>query len=160
MGNHTSEIKIKVGLDENKVPEKMHWSAPDGGVDSAGEARTRARQIDPGEALQCGQQQFDLSAPLALVGLEHLDRDPALDRGRGALSHVAERQRPRRGDHGDRHHDRDQPRHRPAHPRLRNHRGIARGTERAPAAPDAVLDHRWGGFSLGAAHAERPLRGG
>lgn len=34
MGNHTSEIKIKVGLDENKVPEKMHWSAPDGGVDN------------------------------------------------------------------------------------------------------------------------------
>ena len=28
----TSEIKINVTLDENKVPEKMHWSAEDGGV--------------------------------------------------------------------------------------------------------------------------------
>lgn len=29
---HTSEIKINVTLDNNKVPEKMHWSAEDGGV--------------------------------------------------------------------------------------------------------------------------------
>lgn len=28
----TSEIKITVGLDENQIPEKMHWSASDGGV--------------------------------------------------------------------------------------------------------------------------------
>ncbi len=32
MANHTSEIKIQVGLDENKVPEKLHWTAPDGGI--------------------------------------------------------------------------------------------------------------------------------
>ena len=32
MGQHTSEIKINVELDENKVPEKLNWSAPDGGV--------------------------------------------------------------------------------------------------------------------------------
>ncbi len=28
----TSEIKIKVGLDENKIPEELHWSAPGGDV--------------------------------------------------------------------------------------------------------------------------------
>ncbi|MBX2828344.1 MAG: gliding motility protein GldC [Flavobacteriaceae bacterium] len=32
MSVHTSEIKINVELDENKIPEKLHWSAPDGGV--------------------------------------------------------------------------------------------------------------------------------
>ncbi len=29
---HTSEIKLQVGLDENKIPETIHWSAEDGGV--------------------------------------------------------------------------------------------------------------------------------
>jgi len=29
---HTSEIKLTVGLDENRVPEELHWSAEDGGV--------------------------------------------------------------------------------------------------------------------------------
>lgn len=29
---HTSTIKIQVGLDENKVPEALTWTAPDGGV--------------------------------------------------------------------------------------------------------------------------------
>ncbi|MEM7086793.1 MAG: gliding motility protein GldC [Bacteroidota bacterium] len=32
MSVHTSEIKIKVGLDENKIPEELHWSAPGGDV--------------------------------------------------------------------------------------------------------------------------------
>ena len=27
-----SEIKITIELDENKVPEKLHWTAPDGGI--------------------------------------------------------------------------------------------------------------------------------
>lgn len=31
---HTSEIKLKVGLDENRVPEKLSWSAEDGGIDN------------------------------------------------------------------------------------------------------------------------------
>ncbi|MGB6151320.1 MAG: gliding motility protein GldC [Pricia sp.] len=31
---HTSEIKLKVGLDENRVPEKLTWSAEDGGIDN------------------------------------------------------------------------------------------------------------------------------
>lgn len=30
-----SEIKIEVALDENKIPEKLHWSAADGGIDNA-----------------------------------------------------------------------------------------------------------------------------
>ena len=34
MAAHTSEINIKVGLDENKIPEKLSWSAPDGGVNN------------------------------------------------------------------------------------------------------------------------------
>ncbi|CAM2793726.1 protein involved in gliding motility GldC [Flavobacterium succinicans] len=29
---HTSEIKFQVELDENRVPEKLSWSAEDGGV--------------------------------------------------------------------------------------------------------------------------------
>ncbi len=33
MSNHTSEITLKVDLDENRVPEKLHWSAPGGGVE-------------------------------------------------------------------------------------------------------------------------------
>lgn len=27
-----SEIKITIELDENKVPEKLNWTAPDGGI--------------------------------------------------------------------------------------------------------------------------------
>lgn len=30
---HTSHITIKVGLDENKIPEMLRWSAEDGGID-------------------------------------------------------------------------------------------------------------------------------
>ncbi len=29
---HTSEIKFTVGLDENKVPEEITWTAEDGGI--------------------------------------------------------------------------------------------------------------------------------
>ncbi|WP_222983351.1 gliding motility protein GldC [Flagellimonas meishanensis] len=31
---HTSEIKLKVGLDENRIPEELTWSAEDGGVEN------------------------------------------------------------------------------------------------------------------------------
>ena len=31
---HTSKIEIIVGLDENKVPEKLNWSANDGDIDN------------------------------------------------------------------------------------------------------------------------------
>lgn len=27
-----TQVKIDVGLDENNIPEEMHWTAPDGGV--------------------------------------------------------------------------------------------------------------------------------
>ncbi len=30
----TSEIKLVIELDENRVPEKLNWSAPDGGVNN------------------------------------------------------------------------------------------------------------------------------
>lgn len=29
---HRSEIKIAIELDENRVPEKIFWTAPDGGI--------------------------------------------------------------------------------------------------------------------------------
>jgi gliding motility-associated protein GldC len=32
MKSHTSEIKINVTLDENKIPEALRWTAEDGGV--------------------------------------------------------------------------------------------------------------------------------
>jgi gliding motility-associated protein GldC len=32
MAKHTSDITINVGLDENKIPEKLKWSAEDGGI--------------------------------------------------------------------------------------------------------------------------------
>jgi len=32
---HQSEIKFTVGLDENKVPEEINWTAKDGGIDNA-----------------------------------------------------------------------------------------------------------------------------
>lgn len=31
---HTSEITLKVGLDENRVPEELSWSAEDGGIEN------------------------------------------------------------------------------------------------------------------------------
>lgn len=34
MANITSEIKFLVELDENRVPEKLNWSAQDGGIDN------------------------------------------------------------------------------------------------------------------------------
>ena len=31
---HVSEIVLRVGLDDNRVPEKLSWSAQDGGVNN------------------------------------------------------------------------------------------------------------------------------
>ena len=31
---HHSEIKFTVGLDENKVPEQLNWTAKDGGINN------------------------------------------------------------------------------------------------------------------------------
>ena len=33
MAAHTSEISLQIELDENRVPEKINWTAPDSGVD-------------------------------------------------------------------------------------------------------------------------------
>ncbi|AWM14080.1 gliding motility protein GldC [Flavobacterium sediminis] len=35
MTNKRSDIKISVELDENQIPEKLKWTAKDGGVDQA-----------------------------------------------------------------------------------------------------------------------------
>jgi len=32
--NHKSTIKLNVELDENRIPEKLNWTAQDGGVDN------------------------------------------------------------------------------------------------------------------------------
>tara|TARA_B100000809_G_C15109572_1_gene520051 strand:+ start:1127 stop:1462 length:336 start_codon:yes stop_codon:yes gene_type:complete len=32
MANRTSKIELNIDLDENKVPEKLHWTAEDGGI--------------------------------------------------------------------------------------------------------------------------------
>jgi gliding motility-associated protein GldC len=34
MANTTSEIKFIVELDENRIPEKLNWSAQDGGIEN------------------------------------------------------------------------------------------------------------------------------
>jgi len=31
---HTSEITLRVALDDNRVPEKLSWSAQDGGIEN------------------------------------------------------------------------------------------------------------------------------
>lgn len=31
---HTSDINLTVELDENRIPEKLKWTAKDGGVDN------------------------------------------------------------------------------------------------------------------------------
>ena len=31
---HNSQINFKIGLDENKVPEEISWSAKDGGIEN------------------------------------------------------------------------------------------------------------------------------
>jgi gliding motility-associated protein GldC len=32
MANHTSKIELNIQLDENRVPEKLNWTAQDGGI--------------------------------------------------------------------------------------------------------------------------------
>lgn len=32
---HTSKIKFNVGLDENKIPETIFWTAEDGGIENS-----------------------------------------------------------------------------------------------------------------------------
>ena len=35
MSKKTSNITLTVGLDDNQVPEKLHWTAEDGGITNA-----------------------------------------------------------------------------------------------------------------------------
>ena len=32
MSNHKSKIELQVELDENRIPEKLYWTAKDGGI--------------------------------------------------------------------------------------------------------------------------------
>ena len=36
---HQSDITIRISLDEEKMPESIHWQAPDGGVEGMQEAK-------------------------------------------------------------------------------------------------------------------------
>lgn len=51
MANTTSEIKFIVELDENRIPEKLKWSAQDGGVDNE-EAKAMMVSIWDAKALE------------------------------------------------------------------------------------------------------------
>jgi gliding motility-associated protein GldC len=54
---HTSEIKFKIGLDENKIPEAISWSAEDGGV---GESDSKALMISVWDHIQKDTLRMDL----------------------------------------------------------------------------------------------------
>ncbi|MEH6535401.1 MAG: gliding motility protein GldC [Psychroserpens sp.] len=47
--NYTSTIELKVELDENKVPEKLHWTAEDGGISNE-EAKAMMLTVWDGKA--------------------------------------------------------------------------------------------------------------
>jgi gliding motility-associated protein GldC len=34
MASHTSKIELDITLDENRIPEKLAWTADDGGIDN------------------------------------------------------------------------------------------------------------------------------
>ena len=54
---HTSEIKFTVGLDENKVPEAISWTAEDGGIDNS---ESKALMISVWDHLQKDTLRMDL----------------------------------------------------------------------------------------------------
>lgn len=54
---HTSEIKFKIGLDENKIPEAISWSAEDGGVS---ESDSKALMISVWDHVQKDTLRMDL----------------------------------------------------------------------------------------------------
>ncbi|MFT4780468.1 MAG: gliding motility-associated protein GldC [Psychroserpens sp.] len=49
MANHTSKIELNIELDENKVPEKLHWTAEDGGISNE-EAKAMMLAVWDGKA--------------------------------------------------------------------------------------------------------------
>ena len=54
---HTSEIKFKVGLDENKIPETISWTAEDGGIDNS---ESKALMISVWDHVQKDTLRMDL----------------------------------------------------------------------------------------------------
>ena len=54
---HQSNIKFKVGLDENKVPETINWSAEDGGINNE---ESKAIMISVWDHLQKDTLRMDL----------------------------------------------------------------------------------------------------
>lgn len=54
---HTSEVKFKIGLDENKVPEEISWNAQDGGITNA---ETKAIMLSVWDSKQKDTLRMDL----------------------------------------------------------------------------------------------------
>lgn len=54
---HTSEIKFNIGLDENKVPEEISWTAKDGGIENEA---SKAIMISVWDHLQKDTLRMDL----------------------------------------------------------------------------------------------------
>ncbi len=54
---HQSNIKFTIGLDENKVPENIHWSAEDGGVNNE---ESKAIMVSVWDHLQKDTLRIDL----------------------------------------------------------------------------------------------------
>ena len=54
---HSSEIKFNVGLDENKVPETIYWSAEDGGIE---DSESKAIMISVWDPVQKDTLRMDL----------------------------------------------------------------------------------------------------
>jgi gliding motility-associated protein GldC len=54
---HNSEIRIKVGLDENKVPETIVWTAEDGGIK---DAETKAIMLSVWDSVKKDTLRMDL----------------------------------------------------------------------------------------------------
>ncbi|NIJ43737.1 gliding motility-associated protein GldC [Wenyingzhuangia heitensis] len=46
---HKSKIEFEIGLDENKIPETIHWSATDGGITKDASKATLISVWDPKE---------------------------------------------------------------------------------------------------------------
>ncbi len=49
MANNTSTIELTVELDENRIPEKLNWTAQDGGIDNE-EAKAMMLSVWDGKA--------------------------------------------------------------------------------------------------------------
>ncbi len=49
MANNTSTIELTVELDENRIPEKLNWTAQDGGIDNQ-EAKAMMLSVWDGKA--------------------------------------------------------------------------------------------------------------